>query len=130
MNQLYPHHTELPGGIINEFLTSEECLLAQLEWAHKQYMKVADYREAYERYEKIDQQCQTHIYGIYGTSTGMAAMSKLFTDIGLDQETERKKYKLYFKNYLNHQLAEKAYKEFLVKEGRAYLSVVYKPVED
>lgn len=123
MNQLYPHHTELPGGIINEFLTSEECLLAQLEWAHKRYMEVIDDREAYERYEKINQQCQGRDYGI-------CKLTKAFKDIGLDHETEYDKHFRYCIPYTEYLVAEKAYKEFLVKEGRAYLSVVYKPVED
>ncbi len=106
MNRLYPpHHTELPEGIIDDFLATEECLLAQLRWAYKRYMEVVDDREAYERYEKINKQCQ-------GRDYGFATMNKAFKDIGLDFATEQEKHLRYWIPHNRYLAADKAYKDF------------------
>ena len=113
MNRLYPHHKELPEGVLNDFLTTEEFLLAQLKWAFEKYAAVIHHREDSERYEEINQQCQ-------GRDYGFSKMQKAFEDIGLDFKTEQGKHLDYTIPHNTYQMADKAYKDFLVKEGRTY----------
>lgn len=100
-DRLFPHHIELPDGIISDFLTTEEVLLAQLKWAFEQHMAVMGDREAHDRYE--ESQCRDLELG----------MSFPITE-------DSQAYRRYRKALKAYAYADKAYKDFLVKEGRTY----------